>query len=291
MKSEVSIIGLGEMGAALARTLVRNHTRVTVWNRTTAKANALVEEGAVLAASPTEAVAASPVIIVNISDYAATYALFESPEVARALQAKVLVQLTTGTPQDARNGEAWARKRGIDYLDGAILAVPPQMGTPESTIFVSGSRSAYERSEPLLTKTAGVVAYHGEPVGVASALDLAFIATLFNGLLGFYHGARICETEGIPVTALGSMIASVAPAIGQMMQHDGTVIEAGAYERPVSSLRTCWAGMDLIARHAREAKMNGEIPSFAAALFQRAIDRGLGEEGAAALVKLLREEA
>ncbi|MDF2694730.1 MAG: hypothetical protein K0S65_3113 [Labilithrix sp.] len=297
--SDVSIIGLGPMGIALARALLRagpsepaarDRSRVTVWNRTAAKASALVHEGAVLAPSAAAAVSASPLVIVCVADYAATHALLETPEVTRALAGKVLVQLSTGTPQDARHGEAWAQQRGADYLDGAILAVPSQVGRPESTIFVSGSATAFAKSKPLLERMAGTVAYHGDKVGSASALDLAFISSLFGGLLGFYHGARICETEGLRVDALGAMLAAIAPAIGEMIKNDGAVIQAGRYDNPESSLKTCWLGMELLARQAREAKINSELPTFGAALFEKGMKRGLGEQGAAALVKVLREE-
>ena len=59
VQSEISVIGLGTMGAALARTLLQNGYRVTVWNRTSAKAEPLVRDGAVLAPSAASAVSAS----------------------------------------------------------------------------------------------------------------------------------------------------------------------------------------------------------------------------------------
>jgi 3-hydroxyisobutyrate dehydrogenase-like beta-hydroxyacid dehydrogenase len=296
---DVSMIGLGPMGIALVRALLRGGSpdpagreggsRITVWNRTATKANALVHEGAILAPSLVAAVSASPLVIVCVADYAATHALLETPEVARALAGKVLVQLSTGTPEDARRGEAWAQKRGADYLDGAILAVPSQVGRPESTLFVSGSATALETSEPLLKRMAGTVAYHGDRVGTASALDLAFLSYLFGGLLGFYHGARICEAEGLRVDAFGEMIGASAHAAGEIINNDGALIQAGRFENPQSSLKTCWTGMELIARHAREAKINGEFPRFAAALFEKGMKRGLGEQSSAALVQVLRE--
>jgi 3-hydroxyisobutyrate dehydrogenase-like beta-hydroxyacid dehydrogenase len=57
--SEVTVIGLGAMGSVIARTLLHNGYRVTVWNRTSAKAEALVQEGAILAPSVALAVKAS----------------------------------------------------------------------------------------------------------------------------------------------------------------------------------------------------------------------------------------
>ena len=115
--TDVSLIGLGPMGIALARALQRGHT-LTLWNRTPSRAEALLGQGTVLAADARAAVAASPVVLVCVADYAAWRAILAQPGVAEALRGKVLVQLSTGTPQDARDD--WARLDGVAYLDGAL---------------------------------------------------------------------------------------------------------------------------------------------------------------------------
>jgi 3-hydroxyisobutyrate dehydrogenase-like beta-hydroxyacid dehydrogenase len=58
--SEVSVIGLGNMGSALARVIQENGRTVTVWNRSPEKAASLVEKGVVLAPSATAAITTSP---------------------------------------------------------------------------------------------------------------------------------------------------------------------------------------------------------------------------------------
>ncbi|XYI03561.1 NAD(P)-dependent oxidoreductase [Sorangium sp. So ce1128] len=289
--SEVSVIGLGPMGFALARVLLERGDRVTVWNRTAAKAEPLVAQGAALAASVAEAVQASAFVIVCVADYNATFRLLEARDVASALAGKVLVQLSTGTPEDARRGEAWAKERGVDYLDGAILAIPNQIGKPESTILVSGSDAAYRKSKPLLERMAGTVPYLGEKVGAASALDLAFLSNVFLAILGFYHGARICEAEGLRVADLGSMLADVAPAIGAMIKHDAHVIQSETYGDPEASLETCLRGAEILLRQAKEAGINADLPVFAAGLFRKGVTAGHGAESPGALVKVLRENA
>ncbi|WP_437932314.1 NAD(P)-binding domain-containing protein [Sorangium sp. So ce291] len=289
--SEVSVIGLGPMGFALARVLLERGDRVTVWNRTAAKAEPLVAQGAALAASVAEAVQASAVVVVCVADYNATYRLLEARDVAAALAGKVLVQLSTGTPEDARRGEAWAKERGVDYLDGAILAIPNQIGKPESTILVSGADPVYRKSKALLERMAGTVPYFGEKVGTASALDLAFLSYAFLGLIGFYHGARICEVEGLSVADLGSMLADVAPAIGAMIKHDAHVIQAGTFGDPQSSVDACWRGLEILVRQAKEAGINADLPSFAAGLFRKGVTAGYGAESPGALMKVLREDA
>lgn len=144
--SEVTVIGLGEMGSALAGALVRGGHHVTVWNRTTAKAERLVQDGAVLARSAAAAVSASAIVIVCVSDYTATRAIFEKKEVAAALDGRVLVQLGSGTPKEARDTQSWVRAQGAAYLDGAILAWPRQIGAPETVILASGDEASSGRT-------------------------------------------------------------------------------------------------------------------------------------------------
>lgn len=287
--SDVSVIGLGSMGTALARALLRNGSRVTVWNRTDAKAEPLVAEGAAVAPTALAAVQASAVVIVCVTDYQATYRVLEAKEVTSALAGKVLVQLSTGTPDEARDAEAWAKQRGVDYLDGAILATPTQVATPECTILAAGSETAFGKSKTLLERMAGTVTYLGPRVGAASALDLAFLSYLFAALAGFYHGARLCEVEGLPVADFGAMAASVAPAIGQMVKHDSDTIQAGNYENPEATIALCANAAELLLRQAREARMNTELPAFLLGLFKKGMAAGHGNESTAALIKVLRE--
>ncbi|MBB6674338.1 NAD(P)-dependent oxidoreductase [Cohnella nanjingensis] len=286
--NEVSVIGLGPMGAALAQALLRNGHRVTVWNRSSAKADSLVREGAILAPSAAAAVSASPVTIVCVANYETSYRILDREEVVPALEGRVLVQLSTGSPQQARDNEAWARERGADYLDGAIAATPPQIGRPDTTIFTSGSGTAYRKSEPFLKSLAGNAPYLGEKVSAASSTDLAFLSTLFGAMLGFFHASRILESDGLRVDAFGSMIAEIAPVIGEMIKHEGEVIQAGSFTPPQSSLDTCMVTVKLFIEQAREAGINAEFPAFALGLFQQALDAGYGNEELGALIKVLR---
>jgi len=286
--SDVTVIGLGPMGGALAQALLRNGHHVTVWNRTVEKAEPFVREGAVLAPNVASAVAASPVMIVCVANYKTSYSILDTPEVAAALTGRVFVQLSTGTPQQARDNAAWAQERGAYYLDGAIPATPPQIGRPDTTIFTSGMESAFQKSEPLLKSLAGNVPYLGEKVSAASSTDLAFLSTLFGSMMGFFHAARIMESDGLRVDEFGSMISAISPAMGEMIKYEGDTIHANRFDQPQSSLNTCLVTVKMFVEQAREAGINAEFPTFALGLFQKAVDAGYGNEELGALVKVLR---
>jgi 3-hydroxyisobutyrate dehydrogenase-like beta-hydroxyacid dehydrogenase len=284
----VSMIGLGVMGAALAHELNRKGHQVTVWNRTSAKAESLVKAGATLAPSVAEAVAASPVVLICVADDQATKEFLGTDDVRPALEGKVIVGLSSGTPEDARNLEAWMNERGALYLDGAILATPSQIGRPDTTIFLSGSAAALERSEPYLKSVAGNLIYMGESAGTAAAWDLATLSCIFGAIIGFMHGARIIETEKLPVADFGAMIAELSPVIGEMIKQTGDVIHAERYDSPESTVRTCTLGTELFVKQAREAGINAEFPNFSFGLFQKAIAAGYGEEELGAVIKVMR---
>jgi len=288
VQKDLSVIGLGMMGGTLARLLLRNGYRVTVWNRTKTAAEPLVRDGAVLADSAAAAVAASSVVVVCVHNYKAANEILGTKEIASALEGRVLLQLTTGSPQEARDSEIWARERGADYLDGAIQAAPSQMARPDTMILVSGAESAFRRSEPVLKVFGGNVKYLGEQVGSASAMDLATLSYVYGGMLGFIHGARIAETEGFGVDQYGSLVAEISPTFGEFFQHEGTVIQSGNYEVSESPLKISVEATERLAQAAREGGINSEIPTFASGFFKRAVAAGYENEEVAALIKVLR---
>lgn len=287
--SAVTVIGLGEMGAALAGAFVKGGDRVTVWNRSPAKADRLVRAGATFGSSVAEAVRASSITVVCVSDYAATRSILASEAVDSALRGRTIVQLSTGTPKEARALESWMHARRAQYLDGAILAWPRQIGAADTTIVASGRESLYRQHESHLKTLAGNLTFMGEDAGTSAALFAAMLSYLAGHWIGLCQGARVCEAEGISVTAFGSMLADLTPSLGVEAKHLSAVIENDDYANPESTIKTTGEDVARLVQHSREAGINGEFPTFAAGLFRRAIDAGYGAEEHAALIKVLRK--
>ncbi|MDT4826531.1 2-hydroxy-3-oxopropionate reductase [compost metagenome] len=286
---EVSVLGLGAMGVVIARLFLDQGYKVTLWNRTADKADALVARGAVLARSAAEALRASRMAVMCVYDYRAADAIFAMDGVAAAMDGRLLAQITTGSPKDAREAEAWAHRHGAAYLEGAIQAAPDQMGRSDTPLLVSGAQAVFAEAEPLLKVLAGGIVYLGEKASAAAAMDLATLSSIYGTMLGFLHGARIAEHEGFDVAEYGRIVAGIMPTFAGFLQHEGAVIQSGDFAITQSPMRISVEATQRILQTAQEAGINTEFPAFAAGLFRRADAAGLGGEELAALIKLLRQ--
>lgn len=285
----VSVIGSGSMGAALTRAFIAKEFSVTVWNRNRSKMQPLIEMGASAASEITAAIRASDVIVICVSDYKATRSILEAHGVANALSGKTLIQLSTGTPKDARELNAWAQQQGAHCLNGDIMAWPRQMGTDEATISVSGAASSFQQQDGLLHALAGNVQYVGSEPGASAALFHAVLAYLAGSWIGFCHGALICENEGLRAEDFGILLDQISGILGGELRHMGQVIQHGRFSDPESTIKTTGEDLQLLVQQAKEAGINRELPEFAANLFKRAMDAGYAQEEHAAVIKVLRK--
>jgi 3-hydroxyisobutyrate dehydrogenase-like beta-hydroxyacid dehydrogenase len=301
--SDVTFIGLGAMGSAIVRALLRGGHRVTAWNREDAfkeqAEQALAQNGAMTVSDLASAVAASPVVITclgtarqTVSNYEAAHAMLSAPDVRAHLSGRVLVQLSTGTPQDARDGECFARDSGASYLDCAIWTDPKQIGTPEAYLAVAGPEPIFQRCEPLLRSPFPPLSYVGEKIGAASALDCAVLSVDFMMMIAAIHGARICEVEGVRVDDYGAILAGQLSTMESSLRLQSERIHANRYDDSwgtwLVSMRTFSSAVDRIVKQARDSRIDESLPRYMADLIERGLKAGFADEDPGALIKILR---
>lgn len=284
--SDVTVIGLGAMGAALAETLLEKGYSVTVWNRTAAKAGPLLDAGATAAASPKDAVAASPMSIVCVGNYADTHEVLDTT--GTALPGKTLVQLTTGSGTQATELAAWAAGLGADYLDGVIMAYPSEIGGEDTTLLMAGAQDVWGRCEPILLDLGGGTTYLGENLNMPPALDGALLAPLMGMAMGAIQGALLCEMEGFPVESYREMMASMYSVAQHQIDYLLSTIAEDRFGAPEASLQTYGAAVTTMAAECRARGINGEFLDYLDGLLTRSVAAGYGEEELSAIIKLLR---
>ncbi len=287
--TELSCIGLGLMGSALARAMLSAGHRVTVWNRSPGKAQNLVGLGAKEARSFAEALAASPVALICIDSYASTRALLETEGLTDPLVGRTIVNLTTGTPREAEALSVWVAARGARYLDGAILCGPNEIGTKSGEVLISGDALAWQVAGPFLTCLAGKVRNVGEGVGAAAALDLAWLTMSYVQFIGVAHAASICRAQGIDLQAFMDLFPSEpAPADADAYTRElARIIKDADYDHPTATLQVWGEALARLQMQARDAGIPSEVPDFIAGYFQRAMGMGLGQQEAIAIYKTL----
>lgn len=281
--SDVTVIGLGQMGGALARCLLQAGHAVTVWNRSPQKAEPFAGLGAMPAEQVVDAVKASPRIIVCVSDYAATNDLVFSADVMHQLSGRTVIQLSTGSPKEARVTAALLAEHDVDYIDGAILCYPASIGSGEAQLLFAGPRAVYERCEPLIHCLGGDLRFVGDDVGAASALDMAVNCYQLSAYLGVIHGALICESEDIGVERFASLFAD-GDIAGELAKR----VSTSAFDNPGATLNAWSAAAQHMREHADASAIDGSVPAFIVGLCQRAIAAGHGEDDFAALIEVLR---
>jgi len=284
--NDITVIGLGLMGAALARAIRRADHDLTVWNRSPAKMNPFIADGVTGAPDVASAITSSPVVLICIDNYAVTNAMLRSDDIAPLLTGRTVVQLSTGTPKEAREASRWMMAHGVAYLDGAILAGPNHIGTNDAQILLSGDEAAYERAGNLLDCLGGTVRYLGSNVSAASALDLAWLTTCYGRFMAIIHAASLCKSEDVGMDGFISLFPDEPDT-----RHYAKVIHEGSFHECTATLQVWGAALQRIQQQGVDAKINTEIPDFIDGFFKRAIAAGYGEENVMALVKVLQGDS
>ena len=291
MGQKVTVIGAGRMGSALAAALYTRGFDTTVWNRTSSKTESLSRLGLRVAPSLLEAIGSAEVVIVNLNNYESTNQLVRTPAIESALRGKVLVQLSSGTPDEAREMESWARPRGIDYLDGAIMNYPVDIGKPQGTVLYSGPAELFDRLKPVLLAFGDNAMFVGKEIGQASATDIACLSFCTGAFLGFLHGYIVYEAENLPVGGYLQVVKTLMPVLEAALGGLCEKIKTKDYGNTQASLET-WAvaPRELIA-WCEKHRVNHTFSDPQLRLIERAVKAGKGQWDFAYLYEVLKQGA
>ncbi|WP_020666256.1 NAD(P)-dependent oxidoreductase [Amycolatopsis nigrescens] len=271
----VTVIGLGLMGRALAAAFLKAGHPTTVWNRTAAKADRLVAEGARLALTVGDALKASSLTIICVTDYQAMRELLGAPDVE--LDGTMLVNLTSGDSAQARAAARWAEQRGARYLDGAIMAIPPAIGTAEAVLLHSGPRPDFEAHQATL-EALGTVTYLGADHGLASLYDVAGLAMMWSVLNAWLQGTALLRTAGVDAATFAPFARQIAAGVADWLPGYAEQIDNGSFPAEVSALETDVRAMAHLIEESEAVGVNAELPKLIKAMADRAIAAGHGGE-------------
>lgn len=285
--SDVSVIGLGAMGAALARTLLDSGYRVTVWNRTPGKAEPLVEAGASLAPSPDAAVGASPTTMVCVHTHADTRAILQTAPAG--LAGKTVIELSTGGARDAEALARWTEGRGAACLIGMIATFPSGIGKPDTAIVTAGNEAAWTAHAAMLRALAGKSSYIGADVGALAALFAGLFLPRQGFMFGMIYGALVCEKAGVPMQTYVEQLPLTLKLVHDYYDVFAASVPTADFSNPPVNIATLLAAFEDVLDTFEHCGVANELPQLLHRLMQQGVDAGLAQEQVTALTKVLRD--
>ena len=196
-KTNISVIGLGSMGLALAKTLLKSDSKISVWNRTLSKSQDLNNKGAHVCLSPIEALQCSEIIIVCLSNYEAWKNIIDSNQIDIDLSKKTIVQLTSGSIEEVTDHSDWVKKHNGDLLEGAIISFPSEIGTKDSSIILAGNNEVIENCKDIISLLFPLHTNLGDNLIGPTVLSRALVSGGLAGLIGMMNGVAICQKADI----------------------------------------------------------------------------------------------
>lgn len=231
----IAVLGLGNMGSALAQCLLNKCYDVSVWNRTLHKADALAEAGATICASPDDAVAACEFIIICIKSHKETVALIEGLNVP--LKGKTFCDMSTGETSDADKLVFDLNKNNADYMLGMINAYPSGIGSDETTILTVGSAETWERYGGIIRVLGGKSAHVGDKPEALAALFAGLFTVRQGFMFGMIYGALVCQKAGIPMQVFADQLPATLKLVNDYHDLFARTVTTEDFDNAEASLK------------------------------------------------------
>ncbi|GLI79188.1 hypothetical protein PoHVEF18_007516 [Penicillium ochrochloron] len=282
--SSVSILGLGAMGTALATRFLKEKYKVAVWNRSPEKAIPLLDRGANLAQTAVDGINASDLIIICLLDNAAVQTTVA--DALDQLQGKTIVNLTNGTPDQARKLSDLIVGHGARYIHGGIMATPSMIGSPHALVLYSGLQQAFKAYEPDLLVLAKC-AFLSEDAGAASLHDLALLSGMYGLFSGFLHATALVRSSTTAVKFTDLLV----PWLGAMTEYTKGMakqIDEGKYASEGSNIAMQLVAIQNIIDTSAAQQVSADFIRPMKHLMEKAVAAGHSGDDISALINFAK---
>jgi 3-hydroxyisobutyrate dehydrogenase-like beta-hydroxyacid dehydrogenase len=285
---KVAFLGLGKMGGAIARLLVKSGQPLTVWNRTASRTEPLVHEGAKAAQSAADAVAGADAVFTMVMDDAALEELLEKDRVLEGLKKGAIhVSLSTLSVGFSRKLTEEHARRGQHFVAAPVFGRPHIAEAGKLWIAVGGAKAAVETVLPLLEKFSRGITVVSENPWSAHALKLGGNFLITAMIASLTESFVFAEAMGLDPAVF---LDTVNKALFQSPFYEmyGKIMLTPP-EKPGATMAVGEKDMRLFREAAREGQVQTPLADVFMAAFHRAFEAGMKDaDWAAGYLQLQR---
>ena len=281
------------MGAALVERLLQQGYAVSVWNRTRAKADALVAAGATVAATATELARDCDIVISIMSDDAALESAYHGNQglLAGARASKLFIEMSTVRPETVVALARDAQAKGALFIDAPVGGTVGPAREGKLFAFVGGNDAAVALARPLLEKLCRRIEHLG-PVGSGALMKLAINLPLLVFWQSFGEALALVKPLGLSPQRMIDIFSDTSGAPGTLRTRGPAIVANlnGDKSAPVT-IHVDGVRKDLRTMVAEAASHGLTLPVTAQALqvFDQASADGLGDADVVNLPSYWRE--
>lgn len=256
MAIEAGFIGLGAMGAPMAANLLAAGVKLTVHNRTAARAEPLRTQGAVIASTAGDAAQPGGIVMTMLSDDAAVESVVGGPDgiAARLGAGGVHVSMSTIAPATARRLAQIHQAHGGFYLAAPVFGRPDNAAARQLVVCVSGPSAAKARAQPLLDAVGRAVFDYGEDAGAANVAKLTGNFLIAAALEAMGEAFTMAERNGVERTKVAEMLGKTLFAC-PVYQRYGEAIAKKEHLPAGFALPLGLKDVELVLKTGREANV------------------------------------
>ncbi len=289
MGENIAILGLGTMGAGMATNLLKAGFSLSVYNRTAAKAQALIGAGARFASTPAEAAKDASAIISMLADDAASREVWLGKDGAldAVREGAILIESSTVSPGWVAEFARLAEQHGAELLDAPVTGSRTQAEAGQLSFLVGGKDTALAGATPVLKAMSKEIVHLG-PVGSGAKMKLindflcgVQVASLAEGL-AWIERSGLDRDKALSVLKAGAPGSPLLAAISARMANQTYTVNF--------LLKLMTKDLLYAQNEAAQCDVDLKTAEVARSLFETAIEQGFGDKDMASVIEPMRKK-
>jgi glyoxylate/succinic semialdehyde reductase len=284
---KIGFIGLGIMGSRMAANLQKKGHALVVYNRSTAKTEPLIAQGALRAQTPADLAGQVKIVITMLSKpdaVAETALLDKNGFLGRLAPQSLWIDCSTVNPSFSKLMAMEAKQRKVRFIDAPVAGSKGPAEQGQLLFFVGGEKADVEEARPLL-EAMGKAVFHMGGHGMGTSMKMVNNIILAQAMVAFSEAITLGESLGISKDQLFTTLLS-SPVVAPFLAFKRSIIEAGKFD-PEFPLQWMHKDLQLAAETAYETGVPLPLANATKELYALAVKNGLGELDFSAIYKFL----